>query len=64
MHATECVCNECGRRFPMVSERVGEQICPSCGGEDFEVIELDEAAPPAAGPDSDEPGDLGAGGAI
>jgi hypothetical protein len=48
----------------MVSERVGEQICPSCGGEDFEVIELDEAAPPAAGPDSDEPGDLGAGGAI
>jgi hypothetical protein len=48
----------------MVSERVGEQICPSCGGEDFEVIELDEAAPSSAGPDSDEPGDPDAGGVV
>ena len=44
MPEMEGVCNECGFRFELVVEHLGEAICPACGSEDLELVRRGEDA--------------------
>jgi hypothetical protein len=44
------VCRECGRTFRGISSRIGEEMCPQCGGIDIERAALPAPTTPTAPP--------------
>jgi hypothetical protein len=49
----EFVCHECGRTFRGLTTRIGEEMCPTCGSSDIELVPAPAPAP--ATPDPDPP---------
>ena len=48
MFLYECVCCECGYRFEMPTQRAASQMCPRCGGIDFDAVPRPEDTPVTA----------------